>query len=64
MIWDLFLAAGHHCKSTRRLPISKKMSKKDKLGGGAGPRGEKVTELPARGNVLLTSLFQARQIQR
>lgn len=34
------------------------MSKKDKLGKGGGRKGEKVTGLPACGNVQLTSLFQ------
>ena len=31
---------------------------------GAGPRGEKVTQLTAPGNVLLTSLFQAQADSR
>lgn len=57
---DLFLASGRCCVSTRRPQISKKMSKKHELGGGAGLMGEKVMSLTACGNVLLTSLFQAQ----
>lgn len=57
MIWDLFLVVGYYCKFIRRLLILKKMSKKDKFGGGVGSRGEKVTELLVRGNVLLIFFF-------
>jgi len=40
------------------------MNKKDEPGGGAGLRGEKVAELTACGNVLLTSVFQGQEDSR